>query len=96
MSVPSLRTVFDKVERAVGAPLEDAVASPRYGVAISFWVNGPMAVQRGVRRAVDNRLAWALHAVNLPTRSDVNRLNRQLAALTAEVRALSHRMPDGT
>lgn len=94
--MPSLRTVFDKVERAVGAPLEDAVSSPRYGVAISFWVNGPMAAQRGVRRAVDDRLASVLHALNIPTRSDVSRLNRQLAVLTAEVRALSHRTPDGT
>lgn len=96
MGLPSWRPVFDKVERAVGAPLEDAVASPRYGSVVSFWVNGPMAVQRSVRRTVDDKLAGVLHALNLPTRSDVNRLNRQLAVLTAEVRALSHRNPDGT
>ncbi len=93
---PSLRAVFDKVERTVGAPLEDAVASPRYGKAVSFWVNGPRAVHRGVRGAVDSKLGSVLHALNIPTRSDVNRLNRQLAVLTAEVRALSHRPPDGT
>lgn len=96
MSVPPLRVVFDKVERAVGAPLEDAVSSRRYGQAISFWVNGPMSVQRSVRRSVDNKLAAVLHGLNIPTRSDVNRLNRQLAVLTAEVRALSHRNNDGT
>ena len=86
---PSLRTVFDKVERAVGAPLEDAVASPRYGKAVSFWVNGPKAVTRRVRGTVDDKLAGVLHALNLPTRGDVTRLGRQLAVLTAEVRALS-------
>ena len=96
MGLPSLRTVFDKVERTVGAPLEDAVGSPRYGMAVAFWVKGPMAVQRSVRGTVDGKLAGVLHALNLPTRSDVNRLNRQLAVLTAEVRALSHRTPDGT
>lgn len=96
MGLPSWRTVFDKVERAVGAPLEDAVSSPRYGTAVSFWVKGPMTVQRSVRRTVDHKLAGVLHALNLPTRSDVNRLNRQLAVLTAEVRALSHRSTDGT
>lgn len=93
---PSVRTVFDKVERTVGAPLEDAVASPRYGKAVSFWVNGPKAVQRSVRGAVDDKLAGVLHALNIPTRGDVQRLSRQLAVLTAEVRALSHEDPDGT
>jgi hypothetical protein len=96
MGLPSVRTVFDKVERAVGAPLEDAVASPRYGKAIAFWVNGPMAVQRGVRRTVDNKLGGVLHALNIPTRGDVARLSRQMAVLTAEVRSLSHRSPDGS
>jgi hypothetical protein len=91
-----VRAVFDKVERTVGAPLEDAVASPRYGVAVSFWVNGPRAVQRQVRGTVDNALAGVLHALNIPTRSDVNRLSRQLAVLTAEVRAQSYRNTDGT
>jgi hypothetical protein len=95
MTVPSWRTVFDKVERSIGAPLEDAVASPRYGAAVAFWVNGPRALGRGVRGAVDARLGSVLHALNLPTRGDVARLNRQLATLTGEVRALSHRTPDG-
>ena len=72
-----MRAVFDKVERAWVRPLEDAVASPRYGKAVSFWVNGPRAVHRGVRGAVDNKLGSVLHALNIPTRSDVdvNRLN---------------------
>jgi hypothetical protein len=92
----SWRVVFDKVERAVGAPLEDAAASPRYGTAVAFWVNGPKAVQRNVRRTLDDQLGGVLHALNMPTRGDVARLNRQLAVLTAEVRALSHRNPDGS
>ena len=96
MGLPSVRTVFDKVERTVGAPLEGAVASPRYGVAVSFWVNGPRAISRNVRGAVDDKLAAVLHALNMPTRGDLQRLSRQMAVLTAEVRALSHEKPDGT
>jgi hypothetical protein len=94
MGLPSVRTVFDKVERTVGAPLEDAVASPRYGVAVSFWVNGPRAFHRSVRRSVDDKLATVLHALNIPTRNDINQLSRQLAVLTAEVRAQSYRTDD--
>lgn len=89
MGLPSWRVVFDKVERAVGAPLEDAVSSPRYGKAVSFWVNGPRAVNRTVRRKVDDGLAGVLHALNVPAHGDVQRLSRQLALLTSEVRALS-------
>jgi hypothetical protein len=96
MGLPSVRAVFDKVERTVGAPLEDAVASPRYGMAVSFWVNGPRAVHRNIRGAVDDKLGAVLHALNIPTRADVNRLSRQLAVLTAEVRAQSYRDLDGS
>lgn len=89
MGLPGWREVFDKVERAIGAPLEDAVASPRYGTAVSFWVKGPAAVQRAVRRQIDNKLAGVLHLLSVPAHADVQRLSKQLTVLTAEVRALS-------
>jgi hypothetical protein len=89
MGLPGWRTVFDKVERAIGAPLEDAVASPRYGTAVTFWVKGPAALNRAVRRSVDDKLASVLHLLNVPAHEDVQKLSRQLAVLTAEVRALS-------
>lgn len=89
MGKPMWRQVFDKVERTVGAPLENAVSSHRFGDAVAFWVKGPQAVQRGVRRHVDDRLASVLHGLNIPTREDLTRVSRQLAVLTGEVRALS-------
>lgn len=89
MGLPGIRTVFDKIERAVGAPLEDAVASPRYGTVVTFWVKGPAAVNRAMRRSVDDKLAGVLHLLNVPAHGDIQKLSRQLAVLTAEVRALS-------
>ncbi|MGQ0623313.1 MAG: hypothetical protein ACT4PP_01460 [Sporichthyaceae bacterium] len=81
--------MFDTVERAVGAPLENAVAHNRFGDAVAFWVKGPRAAGRAVRRQVDDRLAGVLHGLNIPTREDLTRVSRQLAVLTGEVRALS-------
>ncbi|MGQ0631033.1 MAG: hypothetical protein ACT4P1_08310 [Sporichthyaceae bacterium] len=89
MGKPMWRQVFDRVERAVGAPLENAVSHDRFGDAVAFWVKGPQSVQRAVRRRVDDQLAGVLHALNIPTRDDLTRVSRQLAVLTGEVRALS-------
>lgn len=80
---------FDRVERTVGKPLEDAVASQRYA---DLMVKG-MKVQRAVGglagRLLKGGVGKVLHVVNIPTSSDVQRLSRQMAVLTSEVRALS-------
>jgi hypothetical protein len=89
MGAPVWRGVFDRVERAVGAPLEQAVASSHFGTAVSLWVNANRTVDRAVRQRIDAQLAGVLHLLNIPTRGDVQRLSRQMATLTAEVRALS-------
>jgi hypothetical protein len=79
---------FDNVERKVGKPLEDAVASPKY---IDVMTRG-MKVTRAVRgaggRAAGGALEKVLHVAKLPTHSDVRRLSREIATLTSEVRAL--------
>lgn len=77
------------MERAVGAPLERAVASSHFGTAISVWVGANRTLERMVRRRIDAQLARVLHLLNMPTRSDVQRLSRQMATLTSETRALS-------
>jgi predicted RNase H-like nuclease (RuvC/YqgF family) len=86
---PAWRRVFNRAERAVGAPLEDFVGSRR---AIDGAVS-VMKVQRAMagalRGVVDRELAGLLHFVNMPTRTDVRRLSRQLTALTGEVRMLA-------
>ena len=92
MAQPPLRRAFDKIERSVGGPLEDAVASQRYVDLVVKGMKAQIAVTRTVRRAVDHQIARALHVINVPAYSDLRRLSRQLTTLTAEVRAL--RQPD--
>ena len=80
---------FDKVERAVGRPLEDAAASSRY---VDVMLTG-MRVQRAVGgvmfRVAGGTVGTVLRVANVPSRSDVRRLSRQLTVLTTEVRALA-------
>jgi hypothetical protein len=89
MGKPAWRGAFDWVERAVGAPLEEAVASRRYVDVLVFWMNGPLAVNQMLCRLADDQLGRVLHLLNMPSRDDVTRLSRQITILTAEVRALS-------
>jgi hypothetical protein len=88
-SQPTWRRVFDRVERTVGKPLEEAVASSRYVDVMLTTMKVQRAVGGAVGRAVDHRIGGLLHAINIPTRSDVRRLSRQLTSLTSEVRALA-------
>lgn len=87
---------FDKVERAVGKPLEDVVASTTY----ADWMVRGLKVQRAVGglagRIVKGGVGKVLRAVNIPTGSEVQRLSRQLAVLTGEVRALSAQQAEAT
>ena len=80
---------FDRVERKIGKPLEDAVASPTY---IDVMLVG-MRVQRAVGglalRAVGGVTGRVLRAANVPTRDEVLRMSRQMATLTREVRDLA-------
>lgn len=80
---------FDKVERAIAGPLEEIAASNRY---VDVMVRG-LKVQRsvggGVGRLVGGVSERVLKVANIPTRSDIRRLNKQLAVLTSEVRELS-------
>lgn len=79
---------FDRVERALGRPLEDLVASRRY---LDVALRGTR-VQKAVRGAIGRITAGAatrvLHAAQIPTREEVRNLNRQLTNLTTEMRSL--------
>jgi hypothetical protein len=80
---------FDKVERAVGKPLEDAVASPTY---VDVMLAG-LKVQRAIGGAVvgvaGGLVGRVLRVANVPTRGDVLNLSRQMAVLTREVRDIA-------
>lgn len=89
MGQPTWRRAFDTVERAVGRPLEQAVESSRYVDALVLGLKVQGAVNRTVRRTVDRQIGAVLHLVNVPTRSDVRRLSRQVTTLTGEVRRLA-------
>ena len=80
---------FDRVERAVGKPLEDLVATTGYADVMVTGLKVQRAIGGLVGGVVKGGIGTVLRAVNLPTGKDVQRLSRQLAVLTGEVRALS-------
>jgi len=86
---PAWRRAFDKLERTVGEPLEDAVASQRYVDLVVKGTKAQLAFNRIVKRAVDHQIARALHLFNVPAYSDMRRLSRQLTTLTSEMRGLT-------
>lgn len=89
---------FDRVERAVGKPLEDVAASRTY---VDVMIVG-MKVQRKIGGAVlgaaGRAVGTVLSIANVPTRTDVRRISRELAVLTSAVRELklSQRSIEGT
>jgi hypothetical protein len=87
---PFLRRAFDRAERAIGKPLEDAVQSSKFTDVYL----GRKRVARTLRSALDRPTGAFLHFINVPARSDVRRVNRQIAALTEEVRSLSARLDE--
>jgi hypothetical protein len=53
-----------------------------------------LRVQRALWRSLERGSRTALHVVNLPARSDVDRLSRQVAAMRRELRDVSMRLDD--
>lgn len=86
---PILWRGFDRVERLVGSRLEDLVATTGYADTVVKALKAQRAVGGLIGRVLMGGTSTFLHAVNLPTGKDVQRLSRQLASLTGEVRALS-------
>ena len=87
-SKPPWWRAFDKVERMVGKPLEDAVASRRYVDVVTLGMKVHRAVGGKVGQVAAGALERAWHVARVPTRDDVRRLSREIAVLTSEVRAL--------
>jgi len=91
---PTWRRAFDRVERTVGGPLEDAVASRRYVDVVVVGLKVQLALNRKVRRTIDRGFGAVLHLANVPTRADVRRVSKQLTVLTGEVRMLRDSPPE--
>lgn len=87
---PQWRRAFDRGERLVGRPLENAVASRAFNdlFVLTFRVQG------GTYRLFQGQSRAVLHFWNLPTHADVTRLHRQVGALRAEIQDLSARLED--
>ncbi|GAC1377464.1 MAG: hypothetical protein NVSMB4_06800 [Acidimicrobiales bacterium] len=84
---PKWRQVFDKVERAVGVPLEDVAASNRFVEVVAVGIKVRRAAFAGVSRVVHGVTRPVLHAANIATRDDVRRVTTSLSTLAGEVRA---------
>jgi polyhydroxyalkanoate synthesis regulator phasin len=81
---PLWRRAFDDVDRRIAGPVEAAARSDAFGDALTL----ALRAQRRVQRLLEKRTRRALHLVNLPTATDVRRLQEQVAALRREVRQL--------
>ena len=87
---PLWRRAFDRAERGVGRPLENFVGTRAFAdlLAVTFRAQGAAyGVFQRQTRAV-------LHFWNMPTRTDVSRLQRQVGALNAQVRELVVRLEE--
>ena len=82
---PRWRRTFDAAERAVGRPLENVVASPRY-LDVAVVGRRLKAMAGGL---LSSPTTTVLHLLSLPARSDIRKLSRQIAMLTNEVRDLA-------
>jgi hypothetical protein len=76
---------FDAAERSVAPYVESAVRTDAFLDVMSVAIR-TLTTARGVVEAPTRRI-W--HLANLPARSDVARLQRQVAALDRELRQLT-------
>jgi hypothetical protein len=88
VTLPGFVPTVRRVERAVGAPLERAIAR---GQGIDALVFVSTATRRG-RRAVTRVQDVAIHLMDLPTRRDVR--SAALARLEAKVEELAERLDE--
>jgi hypothetical protein len=86
---PLWRKAFDEVDRRVAGPVEAGAHSDLFGDLVAL--NWRLA--RRAQREVERRTRRLLHAVNLPTATDVRRLSEQVAAVQRELRELENRRP---
>ncbi|MBS2937963.1 hypothetical protein KDN32_09445 [Nocardioides sp. J2M5] len=84
-STPSWRRTYDVAERAVAPHAERWVRSGEYAQVTA----AALGVRRRIGRVLDSVATTGWHLVNLPARSDVQKLRRQIGALDRDLRRLS-------
>lgn len=80
-----LRRVFDRLERKIGLPMEQVVATSTFTELMIRGVHLQLAAGQLVERVSND--VW--HLLNLPTRSDLAWVSRQIASLESDVRKLA-------
>lgn len=81
--LPTPKDVFDAVERPLGTALERLVQTPGFSDLVRRSVTVRAATRRRAERV--SRRFW--HALNLPTGSDVRRLEAQVSRLERTLEA---------
>ncbi|WP_206486840.1 hypothetical protein [Rhodococcus sp. KRD162] len=76
--------LYSTIEQHVNPRLQDALDTDEFAQALRV----VHTCRRTVGRMVGNANTWALHAVNMPARSDISRLTRHVGELDREVRKL--------
>ena len=85
---PLWRRAFDAVEKPLGDVLAQGARSGAFADSLAVGVR----LQRRVQREIERRSRRTLHLFNLPSATDVRRLNRQVTDLRREVRELSREL----
>lgn len=89
-----IRFLFDKAERKIGEPLEEIVASRTYTDLMLALNKIKSKVGGTIADKASGTVEKVLHVVQIPTRSDVRHLNRQIVELATEVRSLSNKLQE--
>jgi polyhydroxyalkanoate synthesis regulator phasin len=89
MGKPLWRHVFDAVDQRVSGPVEAGAHSDLFSDLVTLQIK----LGRRAQREVEKRTRRVLHAVNLPTATDVRRLSEQVASLQRQLRDLEDRRP---
>jgi hypothetical protein len=82
---PLWRQGFDLAERAVGKRLEDLVSTRTFSDALVLVFRG----QNVVYGVFERQTRATLHFWNMPARTDIGKLRRQVGELTAEVQRVA-------
>ena len=88
--IPLWRRTFDAVERPAARALESAVQSNAFADVLALSVRMRRDVERQYAEAFER---W-LHLWNLPTYTDLVRLQAQTAAVERRLRDVAHELED--
>jgi polyhydroxyalkanoate synthesis regulator phasin len=89
MGKPLWRRAVDEIDRRVSGPVEAGAHSDLFNDLVTLQIK----LGRRAQREVEKRTRRVLHAVNLPTATDVRRLSEQVASLQRQLRELEDRRP---